>query len=1184
MAVAGQVSALPNTDPQAGERGQSKTRPGASFAPGNLPANQPSNRTATIYDPNVRPVSGNTETVRTQHNWLLVSARKALAKGDLRTTEQFVAQAEALNVVPQPGGDSAEKVRALMTRHQRLLDEAARGNGNTMAYRRERATLLLDQALGLLQWNEADAAEQLASDARVLNATFAPGETSPEVVLDRITQYRRANGQDNPMGLWDPTRKSNTQPKPSQDRYADRYADRYSEAQPVGYNQEGPSSVVRGVTAVQPAGGQNSSPVRPLPPGPANVNRSAYFQEQAGPAPGPAKGPGPMPPLQAGEAMRLFRAAETAHRNRDSQKALMLYREAWNLRDDLDPATRETLQDRLQMLSAPRNDGGKQDQLIDQTESARTVLINQLTAEVTRQQIKAGRLKEDKPEEALKVLDEARAQVERSEVEQRIKDILFRRLDKTAEEVQRYLTANQAETELEQRNARNMAEVERRRQQTVVVREQLAGLVDEFNIKMDEGSYREAQLIARRAQIIAPEEPVVQNMMWQSRFVERIMRSQEIQNAKDEGWIAAMSSVDESSIPTDRDIQFPDAQTWRDLTDRRARLDGRQQRLSPAEIEIERKLKTPVSLQFTNEPLANVTDYLAQLAGINIFLDPQGLQEEGVLSNTPVTINVNQPISLRSALNLILEPLHLKYVIKDEVLKITSKSIANSKIYTEVYRVADLVIPIPNFVPTGNIGLAAAIQQALSTTRGSLGAGGGHSPVMAVAGPNGGSTNAMINPNIMAQVGGNAFGNGASIGGSGVGGGAAGISSATQPDFDSLVELITGTVEPNSWAQLGGPGTIKTHEMNLTLIVSNTQEVHEQIADLLNQLRRLQDLQVTLEVRFITLNDNFFERIGIDFDFDIDDDQDKPYQTFGQKNPNFVPAFNNVGLQINPDRDFQDRDHESGTTVGLAAPGVFSADLDIPFQQGSFGLSAPQFGGFTAGAGATMGFAILSDIEAFFFIEASQGDARNNVMQAPKVTLFNGQVAFVADAAQSPFVISVIPVVGDFAAAFQPVIVVLSEGTFLTVQAVVSPDRRFVRLTLVPFFSTIGDVQEFTFTGSSTTINNSSNATDGDDAAVEEEETQIATGTTVQLPTFEFVTVTTTVSVPDGGTVLLGGIKRLSEGRNEFGVPILNKVPYVNRLFRNVGIGRNTQSLMLMVTPRIIVQEEEEARLLGGNP
>jgi general secretion pathway protein D len=202
--------------------------------------------------------------------------------------------------------------------------------------------------------------------------------------------------------------------------------------------------------------------------------------------------------------------------------------------------------------------------------------------------------------------------------------------------------------------------------------------------------------------------------------------------------------------------------------------------------------------------------------------------------------------------------------------------------------------------------------------------------------------------------------------------------------------------------------------------------------------------------------------------------------------------------------------------------------------------------------------------------------------------LFNGQMAFVADTSQSPFVISVIPVVGDFAAAQQPVIVILSEGTFLTVQAVVSNDRRFVRLTVIPFFSTIGTVDTFTFTGSETTTTSSSQEgiqdTPNDNTKKGNSGTTTRQGTTVQLPTFAFVTVTTTVSVPDGGTVLLGGIKRLSEGRNEAGTPILNKIPYLNRLFSNVGIGRETQSLMMMVTPRIIIQEEEEERLGLAQP
>ena len=75
---------------------------------------------------------------------------------------------------------------------------------------------------------------------------------------------------------------------------------------------------------------------------------------------------------------------------------------------------------------------------------------------------------------------------------------------------------------------------------------------------------------------------------------------------------------------------------------------------------------------------------------------------------------------------------------------------------------------------------------------------------------------------------------------------------AANADFDSLIDLIVSTVEPDTWTENGGgEGEIQPFPTNLSLVVSQTQEVHEQIADLLEQLRRLQDLQVTIEVRFI---------------------------------------------------------------------------------------------------------------------------------------------------------------------------------------------------------------------------------------------------------------------------------------------------------------------------------------------
>lgn len=85
--------------------------------------------------------------------------------------------------------------------------------------------------------------------------------------------------------------------------------------------------------------------------------------------------------------------------------------------------------------------------------------------------------------------------------------------------------------------------------------------------------------------------------------------------------------------------------------------------------------------------------------------------------------------------------------------------------------------------------------------------------------------------------------------------------------------------------------------------------------------------------------------------------------------------------------------------------------------------------------------------------------------------------------------------------------------------------------------------------------------------------------TTLQLPEFQFTTVNTTVSAPDGGTMVLGGIKRAASQRVENGVPVLGKLPGVGRLFNNTAIGKQDSAGIMTVTPRIINFEEEEAKL-----
>ena len=93
-----------------------------------------------------------------------------------------------------------------------------------------------------------------------------------------------------------------------------------------------------------------------------------------------------------------------------------------------------------------------------------------------------------------------------------------------------------------------------------------------------------------------------------------------------------------------------------------------------------------------------------------------------------------------------------------------------------------------------------------------------------------------------------------------------------------------------------------------------------------------------------------------------------------------------------------------------------------------------------------------------------------------------------------------------------------------------------------------------------------------------------------QAPTFAtrpestFLRVQTSVSVPDGGEALVAGYSLRSEGRNEFGVPGLGKVPYLDRGFRNVGAGTSIRRTTVSVRARIIILSEEEERQTGVHP
>lgn len=328
-------------------------------------------------------------------------------------------------------------------------------------------------------------------------------------------------------------------------------------------------------------------------------------------------------------------------------------------------------------------------------------------------------------------------------------------------------------------------------------------------------------------------------------------------------------------------------------------------------------------------------------------------------------------------------------------------------------------------------------------------------------------------------------------------------------------------------------------------------------------------LGVEVEVRFVAVEDDFFERIGIDFDTEIESEPagagvqpptSQPAdttllpssQTGGAADTNLIiPRMLSSSALFLPTV----QQNRTPDTINFF-PGLPNPDFQIP-TRGATAL--PNLndlpGGLNLGTWPDsdhggFGLAILSDIEISLFIQAAQADQNATILSAPKVTLFNGQHSLVVTQSESTLVTDLQEPFAGAVGGFDSQIQMVQSGPMLRVLPIISADRRFIRLSMAPIQAiTVMPGQTFNVNG----VNNS-----------------------IVFPVFRVASVQTTVSVPDGGTILLGGIRRASDGGYERGVPVLNKLPYINRLFKNTALVRETQSLMLMVTPRIIIQEEEE--------
>jgi hypothetical protein len=114
---------------------------------------------------------------------------------------------------------------------------------------------------------------------------------------------------------------------------------------------------------------------------------------------------------------------------------------------------------------------------------------------------------------------------------------------------------------------------------------------------------------------------------------------------------------------------------------------------SAAVERIEQALRAPLhsnGLNFVETPLGDVVQSLSGEYGIPIQLDKSALNEVGVGPDQQVSMNIHN-ISLRSAMRLMLHGLQLTYLIRDEVLIITTPDAAEKDLTVCAYNVSGML-------------------------------------------------------------------------------------------------------------------------------------------------------------------------------------------------------------------------------------------------------------------------------------------------------------------------------------------------------------------------------------------------------------------------------------------------------------------------------------------------------------
>jgi len=704
-------------------------------------------------------------------------------------------------------------------------------------------------------------------------------------------------------------------------------------------------------------------------------------------------------------------------------------------------------------------------------------------------------------------------------------------------------------------------EQERRTQIEESRRRRVEALFDQALQLRREKRYEEAVQALRQITLI---EPTNERAAWLQEDLESLIDLQYQARAKTEyerEAVRTLIGAEDSRIPYSKEVIYP--KNWPEITERRQRFGATSMSESDLDRAVRRRLNEPVDeIQIGGKGLGQALEELRDLKNLNLHVNWPALAKARVTPETKVSAHLKN-VRLEKVLTLLLEDAggteaRLGFAVDEGVVTISTQADLNEKTVDVVYDVRDLLFDIPEFAAP-SLELGELRQAAIADNR-KLSWGDSLFPEESGEKVESGQT------------------------------------PAPKPAVQELLDLIRERVCPGTWREQGGTvGSLR--ELNGQLIVTHTSAAQRAIGGLLGQLRETRAVQIAVEARFIQVTSNFLEDLGINLNlilnqgnagFDLGTVLDASGLPTAAIDPatgaailvprefsrlGFLPAppiTQGFGTPVN----FVQPYRQSGLVPGTGTVAPHSGQTTpIPIISNILAIADPAASntGVPGSFGGDQGLlnpalqisgSFLDNLQLDFLIRATQADSRSTTLQAPRLTLSNGQRAFIAVVTQTAYVSGLNAVVATEVGQLEPLVSTLNTGSVLDIEATVSADRRYVTLTVRAGLANLIEL-------ATVPVNQAGNFSTGVSA-------------NIQTPVVQLTTIRSTVTVPDNGTLLLGGLKLTGEVEREGGVPVLSKIPILKRLYTARSTVKDELVLLILIKPKIIIQPEAEEDAFPG--